>query len=315
MTHRSDPNDLPLSDLYTSLAAGGLVRRLLELAHDEDLGPEKRDVTTWATHASDIPAVANLVFRQAGVVSGLAALPDMIEVFGGGIEITSQVRDGDVVQQGAVACAFQGTALAILRLERTALNLVGRLSGVATRTRTFMEEIAAAAPDATAKVLDTRKTTPGLRALEKYAVRCGGGFCHRLGLHDAVLVKDNHLAGLSPAQITSFIAEAAARARREFPDQLLFIEVEVDTLEQLDAILELPPATIDIALLDNMSCDTMREAVGRRDSRASALLLEASGGVRLETIAEIARTGVDRISVGGLTHQAVSLDVALEFEA
>ena len=315
MTPRSDPNDLPLADLYASFAATGLIRRLLELARDEDFGPDGLDVTTLATHAIDSPVEASLVFRQAGVVCGLASLADMIEVYGAGIKITPRVQDGELVASGSVVCTMRGSAHAILGLERTALNLIGRLSGIATRTRMFIDEISTSAPGASTRVLDTRKTTPGLRVLEKYAVRCGGGYCHRLGLHDAVLIKDNHLGGISPSEIAAFIAKAAERANREFPDQLQFIEVEVDALEQLDALLVLPPATIDIVLLDNMSCGTMRDAVRRRDERAPALLLEASGGVRLDTIGEIARTGVDRISVGGLTHQAVSLDVALEIEA
>ncbi len=314
MTPPADPNDLSLGDLYARFASTGNVRRLLELARDEDLGPDRRDVTTGATHDTDRRATARIVFRQGGVISGLATIPDLIEVFGGEIDAKSLAADGDVADAGAAVCELQGSAHAILRLERTALNLIARLSGVATRTRAFVDEIASSAPGTNARVFDTRKTTPGLRLLEKYAVRCGAGHCHRLGLYDAVLIKDNHLAGLTPESIAAFVTSAAERARANFPGELRFIEVEVDTLEQLDALLELPPATIDIVLLDNMVPRAMSDAVRRRDARSPELLLEASGGVRLETIGEIARTGVDRISVGGLTHHAVSLDIALEVD-
>ncbi len=313
MPPASDPNELSLEDLYASFAETGLVRRLLELTRDEDLGPDRLDATTEATHEGDRPAAARIVFRQAGVVSGLAILPDLIEVFGGDISSKPLAHDGQAVGEGEPVCGLRGSTHAILRLERTALNLVARLSGVATRTSAFVDEIARAAPGVKARVLDTRKTTPGLRLLEKYAVRCGGGLCHRLGLHDALLIKDNHLAGLALHEITAFVAAAAARARLS-SSPLQFIEAEADTLEQFDALLDLPPGTIDVVLLDNMTPEVMRDAVRGRDARAPALQLEASGGVRLDTIAEIARTGVDRISVGGLTHQAVSLDVALEIE-
>ena len=165
MTLPSDPNHLPLGDLYARFAATGNVRRLLELARDEDLGADRRDVTTAATHDIDRPATARIVFRQGGVISGLATLPDLIEVFAGEIDAKSLAADGDVAGAGAAICELQGSAHAILRLERTALNLIARLSGVATRTRAFVDEIASSAPGAPALVFDTRKTTPGLRLL------------------------------------------------------------------------------------------------------------------------------------------------------
>jgi len=165
-----------------------------------------------------------------------------------------------------------------------------------------------------AKLLDTRKTTPGLRVLEKYAVRCGGGFCHRLGLHDAVLIKDNHLAGLTPTEVAARVGEAAERAAklRAGGAKINFFEVEVDTLEQFDALLTLPAGKIDFVLLDNMPPAMLAQAVAKRDAAGLPILLEASGGVNLESIGEIAKSGVDRISVGGLTHQAVSIDIGLD---
>ena len=168
------------------------------------------------------------------------------------------------------------------------------------------------APGCRARLYDTRKTTPGLRVLEKYAVRCGGGFCHRIGLFDAVLIKDNHIAGVSVTELPRAIQRAATLARvKSHP---AFVEVEVDTLEQYEALLTLPPGTVDIILLDNMSCELMSHAAKRRDEVNPGLELEASGGITLETIGPVSRTGVDRISVGGLTHSAVVLDVAMDVE-
>jgi nicotinate-nucleotide pyrophosphorylase (carboxylating) len=188
------------------------------------------------------------------------------------------------------------------------LNFVGRLSGISTRTAEFVAAVAGTR----AAVLDTRKTTPGLRALEKHAVRCGGGANHRIGLFDAMLVKDNHVAGLAPAAMAARVADAARRARARHA--LSFVEAECDDLEQFRAIVALPAGTVDIALLDNMGLDALRACVALRDASAPALKLEASGGVRLETVRAIAETGIDRISVGALTHSAPCLDVGLDIE-
>jgi nicotinate-nucleotide pyrophosphorylase (carboxylating) len=191
-----------------------------------------------------------------------------------------------------------------LTAERTALNFLQRLSGVATRTRLFVAAVAGTR----AQILDTRKTTPGWRLLEKYAVRCGGGHNHRLGLYDGVLIKDNHLAclGNRPGAITEAVAAARAGLGTTVP-----LELEVDGLHQLDEALACRP---DIVLLDNMPPEDLRAAVRRRDRDAPGVLLEASGGVTLETVAAIAATGVDRVSVGSLTHSAVALDIALDYE-
>jgi nicotinate-nucleotide pyrophosphorylase (carboxylating) len=201
----------------------------------------------------------------------------------------------------------------LLTCERLVLNLLGRLSGIASLTRQYVKAIAGTK----ARIYDTRKTTPGWRRLEKYAVRCGGGFNHRLGLFDAVLIKDNHLVVGAEARGEQFTpAEAVRRARQflasafpERPDPMI-VEVEVDTLDQLREVLSAQP---DLVLLDNMSLGDLRAAVALRDSEAPSVQLEASGGVRLETVAEIARTGVDRISAGALTHSAAWLDIGLDW--
>jgi nicotinate-nucleotide pyrophosphorylase (carboxylating) len=296
-------NDLPLPDLHEHLVRTGLVRRLLELARDEDLGPEGRDLT--AAGEPDTPAIAAVVGRAPGVGAGLATLPELLDTFNARIELDLHTPDGARVNRGDTAATLRGPLPDILRVERTLLNLVGRLSGVATRTALFAQAMG----DAHARLYDTRKTTPGLRVLEKYAVRCGGGFCHRLGLHDAAMFKDNHIAGIPPEKLGPRLAEMIAPVRAHNP---AFVEVEVDTLDQFDALLAMPTGLVDIVLLDNMDAPTLAEAAARRDRARSPLLLEASGGVSLQTIAAIARTGVDRVSVGSLTHQAVSLDFGLD---
>ncbi len=330
-SNRVDPNALPLPELYAHLAGSGLITRLLELARDEDLGPQgallggSGDITSAACFPATTglgiapsprvcPRVeARIVARCPGVIAGLAAIPETMRLFPGSLEADVIVADGASVQAGRTLATISGAREHVLAVERTLLNLVGRLSGIATRTATFAAAIPASCP---ARLLDTRKTTPGLRVLEKYAVRCGGGLCHRLGLHDAVLIKDNHIAGIAPAALGPWVAAAATRARSLRHD-LAFVEVEVDSLEQLSAILESqqhapPPAHIDFILLDNMEPATMARAVALRNTHAPRILLEASGGVTLDSIEAIARSGVDRISVGGLTHSAVQLDVALD---
>lgn len=316
-----DPNELSLADLYAELSRTGLVRRLLELARDEDLGAGSYaiDVTSAAMPDPRRVTTARLNARQACTVSGLAAVPEVLRVFdaAGSVRFTSRATDGDRVAKGACLGELTGPVAAVLAIERTLLNLVSRLSGVATLTRTYVDRIAAEAPGSRAGLYDTRKTTPGLRVLEKYSVRCGGGRSHRLGLHDAVLIKDNHIAGVSDSELAAVVAKMAAAARGGAGSgparELLFVEVEVDTLEQLSRLLTLPAGTIDIVLLDNMPAGMLRDAVAMRDRAGAARLeLEASGGVSLETVGAIAATGVDRISCGALTHQAVSVDLGLD---
>lgn len=302
-----DPNTLGLDALWEHLARDGRARRLLELAREEDLS-DAGDVTADAMGASEQGVVACVRARSPGVAAGLACLPLLREVFGISVDIAANRHDGDLFSSGDTVATLRGRLSDVVTIERTLLNLLGRMCGVATLTRRYVDAIAGT----DARILDTRKTTPGLRAFEKYAVRCGGGASHRLGLHDAVLIKDNHIATIPPGSLTGELERAATRARREH--DLLFVEVEVDSLEQLSCVLAVPAGLIGIALLDNMSPDTMREAARLRDGSGSRMLLEASGGVRLETVRAIAETGVDRISVGALTHSAASLDLGLDID-
>jgi nicotinate-nucleotide pyrophosphorylase (carboxylating) len=306
-----DANELSLEDLYHRLASGGLVRRLLELARDEDLGREPGwgDITSLVCIDADSRSRAGFVARGAGVAAGMAALPEVLQVFGGSAEVEVHVADGQPFSAGSRLATIRGATRDLLAIERTALNLLSRLCGIATTTGQYR-----AAAGAGARLYDTRKTMPGLRVLEKYAVRCGGGYCHRIGLHDAVLIKDNHIAGVEVARLAEVVGSAARQARAARPD-LLFVEVEVDSLDQFEALLPLPVGLIDIVLLDNMPPERLRRAVAMRDQAAPALQLEASGGVRLETIRQIAESGVDRISVGALTHSAVTVDIGLDFDS
>ena len=295
-----------LDDFYQSLRKTGLPRRLLELAREEDLGPDGRDLTAEVCGSSDRTTTAKVMLGADATIAGLAVVPDLLEVFGADIEFHPLAHDGEYHAKGATLATLTGPLDQIVTAERTILNMLGRLSGVASLTAQHVER---AGP--TCKVLDTRKTTPGLRVLEKYAVRSGGGHSHRLGLHDAVLIKDNHIAHLGPDQLAAWLTEVCTKARSE---KAAFVEVEVDTLIQFDCVLDVPAGLIDYVLLDNMDPATLRTAVAMRTNRGSAIELEASGGVRLDTIAEIAATGVDRVSVGALTHQAVTADVRLDIE-
>jgi nicotinate-nucleotide pyrophosphorylase (carboxylating) len=267
------------------------VRRALT----EDLG-RAGDVTSAATIPASSQARARMVARQAGVIAGLGLAEAAFHKLAGDIEIRGLVRDGAKVETGQVLMHVAGPARPILGAERVALNFVGHLSGVATATAAFVERIAHTA----ARMTCTRKTTPGLRALEKYAVRCGGGFNHRFGLDDAILIKDNHIA------VAGGVRAALARARTA-AGHLVKIEIEVDTLEELREVIAAGGA--DVVLLDNMDVVTLGRAV---TITAGRLLTEASGGVTLDTVAAIAETGVDYISSGWMTHSAPQLDVALD---
>lgn len=312
-TALEDLNALSLPDLYGRLSAGGLVRRLIGLMRDEDLGTgdDAGDITANASAGVSDRAVSTVEVRTraSGVVAGLAAIPDLLEVFAPHVSCEALRADGVMVDEGDALARLSGPTVELHVIERPLLNLVGRLSGVATRTAAFVRAVRDAT-DRSVAVLDTRKTTPGMRVLEKYAVRCGGGSCHRIGLFDAVLVKDNHLAGVATDALASHVQRLAEEARSRRP--LRFVEVEVDTLGQLDALLMLPAGVLDVVMLDNMTTELLREAVARRDERQPSLLLESSGGVSLETIGGIARSGVDRISVGSLTHGATWLDVGMD---
>jgi len=304
----TDLNALPLDDLFARLTRDGLTDRLFQLAHAEDLGPDNLDATTSAMRLGDHRIETAIIARAPGVASGMNAIDSLLAVFAPDATCQRCIEDGASIEQGQTLAMLAGPAGEVLALERTLLNLLGRLCGVATLTQQYVEAVRGTETH----ILDTRKTTPGWRALEKYAVRCGGGRCHRTGLHDAVLIKDNHiaLAMHDGAELSTIIRQAADRARTT--GRPAFVEVEVDTLEQLEIIMAIEPGLIDIALLDNMPPGALAEAVTMRRAKAPGLLLEASGGVNLETVGAIAATGVDRISVGALTHQAVSIDIGLD---
>ncbi len=297
-------NELPLPRLFEALTSDGSLDRVLEAARAEDLAAAG-DVTTMCMVGDGHEVRATGLAGVAGILCGMAVLPRVLSAFGCAAHLEPLVADGSFITEGQTLWRLSGQLSPILTAERTLLNVVGRLSGIASLTGRFVERVAGTK----AVICDTRKTTPGLRSLEKYAVRCGGGILHRLGLFDAVLFKDNHLAHLAPGELAPAITRAAEQARARF--DLRFVEVEADTLEQLRLLLGCPTGVIDIILLDNMPPQRMREAVAMRDADAPGVLLEASGGIGLDEVRTVAETGVDRISVGALTHSAASLDVGL----
>jgi nicotinate-nucleotide pyrophosphorylase (carboxylating) len=276
------------------LSARDVIRRGL----DEDLryGP---DVTTLATVPDGVRATASMVPREAGVIAGLdVALLVLDEVLGaGGYQVLDRVEDGARVQPGQSVLTVQAETRGLLTAERTTLNLICHMSGIATATAAWVDAVSGTK----AKVRDTRKTLPGLRALQKYAVRVGGGVNHRLGLGDAALIKDNHVAAAGS------VVEALRAVREAAPD--LPCEVEVDSLEQLDEVLAEKP---ELVLLDNFPVWQTQMAVQRRDTHAPAVLLESSGGLSLDTAATYAATGVDYLAVGALTHSVRVLDIGLD---
>lgn len=276
----------PLPDL--------LIEPVVRAALAEDLG-RAGDVTALACVEADARLSVAFAARKAGVVSGLACARLALQTLDPEARFETLVGDGSRIAAGAVLARAEGNARAVLSAERTGLNLLGRMSGVATLTRAYVDAVEGTG----ARIVDTRKTTPGLRHLEKYAVRCGGGVNHRFGLDDAILIKDNHIAACGG------VAEAVRRAKA-FAGHLMKVEVEVDGLDQLEDALRHGP---DVVMLDNFSLADLRTAVGLAKGRA---VLEASGGVTLETVRAIAETGVDVISVGALTHSVMSLDIGLD---
>jgi nicotinate-nucleotide pyrophosphorylase (carboxylating) len=270
----------------------------VQRALNEDLG-RAGDITSIATIPETTHAHAILVARQTGVIAGLPLAVATFQKLSPDISIQAHFRDGGTVAAGAHVLTISGPARVVLAGERTALNFVGRLSGVATLTADYVRHTAGTK----LRICCTRKTTPGLRALEKYAVRCGGGFNHRFGLDDAILIKDNHIA--VAGGITAVLQRARAHA-----GHLVKIEIEVDTMAQLREVLDTGLA--DVVLLDNMDIADLAEAVKLANGR---LVLEASGGVTLDSIAKIAATGVDYLSSGALTHSAPNFDVALDIDA
>jgi nicotinate-nucleotide pyrophosphorylase (carboxylating) len=286
---------------------------VVRLALTEDLG-SRGDCTTLALVGEDAMGRAAVVARQPGVVAGLPGVQTVLTLLDSRLQWTPQAEDGQPIEKGRCVGIVEGPARGLLAAERTLLNLLGRLSGIATLTRQYVDLTA----HTKARIFDTRKTTPGWRRLEKYAVRCGGGWNHRGGLDEAVLIKDNHLAlgAQASGRAERFTPAEAVRRARQFAvqqgDPQMIVEVEVDTLDQLDAVL---PARPDIVLLDNMRPSELREAVARRNAFDPTVELEASGGVNLSTVQAIAESGVERISVGALTHSAVALDFGLDWQA
>ena len=272
-----------------------LVEPIVRHALEEDLG-RAGDITSELTVPAETQAKARLVARQAGTIAGLIAAQIAFRLTDAALTFETQAPDGSTVQSGTVLATIEGPARALLTAERVALNFAGHLSGIATATRALVDAV----HGTKARIVCTRKTTPGLRLLEKYAVRCGGGFNHRFGLDDAVLIKDNHLVAAGG------IAPAIARVRAGL-GHMTKIELEVDTLAQLEEALALG---VDTILLDNMAPQILRQAVALTKGRAT---LEASGNVTLATVRAIAESGVDYISAGSITHSAPNLDLGLDF--
>jgi nicotinate-nucleotide pyrophosphorylase (carboxylating) len=279
----------PLPDL--------LIEPVVRAALAEDLG-RAGDITSQACIPADARLSAVLATRQTGVISGLACARLALAELDPTATFVTDAADGEHIQGGTTLAHVEGDARALLSAERTALNLLGRLSGIATLTRAYVDAVAGTG----ARIVDTRKTTPGLRSLEKYAVRCGGGGNHRFGLDDAILIKDNHIAACGS------VGQAVRRAKA-LAGHLTKVEVEVDTLNQLDQALAEQP---DVVMLDNFPLGDLAEAVRRT---AGHTILEASGGVTLQTVRAIAETGVDVISVGALTHSVSALDIGLDSQS
>jgi nicotinate-nucleotide pyrophosphorylase (carboxylating) len=273
-----------------------VIERAVRMALEEDIG--FGDITTNSIVPREQAGHGKLWAKEPGVISGLDVAEMAFRIVDPTLEIVRTVNEGEQVAAGTTLMEVRGSARSILTAERVALNFLQRMSGIATRTAKFVEMVRYY----NAKIVDTRKTTPGLRALEKYSVLVGGGRNHRFGLFDAVLIKDNHI------EIAGGVKKAIMAARHQIPHTMR-VEVEVETLEMIDEALEVKA---DIIMLDNMTPEVMREAVEKIAGRA---LIEASGGVTEETIIDIAKTGVDYISIGALTHSIKALDISLDIEA
>ena len=284
------------------------MRALVSLAIREDNDVDG-DITSKSLIPESAPGRAAVVARGKGVAAGLVFAQELLQMVDARLTWEGVANDGDLLEKGSVLGYVAGPTLAMLTAERLLLNLVGRLSGVATLARQYVDAIAGTK----AHIYDTRKTTLGWRRLEKYAVRCGGARNHRSGLYDAVLIKDNHLAF---GGISDFgPAEAVRRSRKYLLEtfkgrEIPMLEIEVDSLEQLAQVL---PENPDVVLLDNLSPELMREAVRMRDEAGSTAELEASGGINLDTARAKAESGVDRVSVGAITHSAKTFDIGLDW--
>lgn len=292
------------------------LKELIQIAKREDMGPgDGDDVTSRLSLPADRVGVGTLYQKQVGVVCGLPIVEMVCRAYDerlrvetvGGVDLSQlEGRYGD--GRMTPLMRIRGPVRSLLSAERVVLNFIQHTSGVATQTNRFVRRVAGTQ----AKIYDTRKTKPGFRSLDKYAVRCGGGFNHRVGLYDGLLAKDNHVAGVSTRDLTAWATQTVSRCRAEDPARL--IEIEVTGLDQLQALL--PVDGLHVVLLDNMDCPSMERAVQFRDAagKRGKLDLEASGGVNLDTVRSIAETGVERIAVGGITHSAPALDLSLEIE-
>jgi nicotinate-nucleotide pyrophosphorylase (carboxylating) len=304
---RRDPRDwnaLSLAALFEELAradAEAAVARAL----DEDLGG-RGDITSMASIPAAQRGRATVVSRGEGVLAGVRVAE--IVASRAGLQLAVHAEDGARLARGTRVATLEGPFASILAHERTVLNFLTLLSGNATLAARFVDAVRGTR----AAICDTRKTVPGLRTLQKYATRCGGATLHRIGLFDAVLLKDNHLGAFAAGTLAERVRQAARSARAAGP--VAFVECEVDSLAQLDELLALEQGVLDMVLLDNMGPATLAEAVRRRDARAPHVQLEASGGVRLDTVRAIAESGVDRISVGAITHSAPALDLGLDLD-
>ena len=286
---------------------------LVRLAIREDL-ERFQDWTTVSLVPAGATGKASAVSREDGIAAGMLVGSVVLEEIESDVAWRPLLKDGDNVTAGTKLAEIEGSARDLLTAERTILNVMGRLCGIATQTRRYVAAVAGTR----ARVCDTRKTTPAWRRLEKFAVRCGGGLNHRIGLYDAILIKDNHIA-FCGEQTQSMSPADAVRRSREFVENCdairnkseFIIEIEVDSMAQLENVL---PSMPDIVLLDNMSLDQLAASVEIRNTIAPSVYLEASGGVNLETIGDIARTGVDRISVGALTHSAPNFDIGFDWK-
>ncbi len=280
---------------------------LIEAAKHEDLGINGIDITSYYIVDQDKQAVAMFRPRQAGIFCGGQLIPQIIQAYDSSLELDVMIQDGEEIKADDHLAMIRGSLASILKIERIALNFINHLSGIATTTRAYVDQTAGFS----ARITDTRKTIPGLRGLAKYAVACGGGLNHRIGLYDAILLKDNHLVHLPKDDLGKTIKQIVVKTQEaEDKDyKPAFFEIEVDTLTQYQQVLH---TGVDIILLDNMDLDQIKQAVQIRDQTAPSVLLEASGGIGLEQIKPIAETGVDRIAVGAITHSAQTLDIGLD---
>jgi nicotinate-nucleotide pyrophosphorylase (carboxylating) len=294
-------NELSLPDLLDALVPADQFAALLQTALREDMGVDRQDVTSDALLAADRSARGEFCSRQKGVLAGAALLERIAGEFDSSLSVNVGQSDGASLAENEPFGSIEGPLGRMLGAERTMLNFLTHLSGIATLSRAYVDAVAGTA----AQIYDTRKTTPGLRGLEKYAVRCGGASNHRIGLYDAVLIKDNHLVGRDLSSLAGPIADVRRAG------SLSFVEIEVDTLDQLGIVLDLD---VDIVLLDNMEVADLVQAVAMRNAQKLEVQLEASGGVSLKTVQAIAQTGVDRIAVGALTHSAPALDIGLDVQ-